>query len=251
MEQREKQTYIFGTRAIIEAVASGKELDKVFIQDGLKNDLFKELISTLTKSQTPYQFVPGQKISRMVAGKNHQGALAVMSNVTYQRIENILPLIFERGETPLLLMLDRITDVRNFGAIARTAECCGAHAIIIPARGSALITADAVKTSAGALHTIPVCREQNLKQTIEYLQESGVQVIGCTEKADEYIYKPDFNLPTTIIMGSEEDGISGEYLKRCDAMVKIPMSGSIASLNVSVSAGVVLYEVIRQRINQK
>jgi 23S rRNA (guanosine2251-2'-O)-methyltransferase len=241
-------TYIYGTRAVIEALNSGKELDKVFIQEGVKNDLFRELMRSLSQAQVPYQLVPIQKINKMAAGKNHQGVVAIYSGVAYHDVENLLPQIFERGEVPLLLILDRITDVRNFGAIARTAECSGVHAIIIPARGSALITGDAVKTSAGALHKIAVCREQNLKHTIEFLTESGLQIVGCTEKTDSLIYTPDYTLPTAIIMGSEEDGISGEYLKRCTAKVKIPMYGTVDSLNVSVSAGVVLYEAIRQRL---
>jgi 23S rRNA (guanosine2251-2'-O)-methyltransferase len=155
--------------------------------------------------------------------------------------------VFESGQTPLVLMLDRITDVRNFGAIARTAECAGVHFIIIPARGAAQINGDAIKTSAGALHRMKVCREDNLKNTIEELKEAGLKVVACHEKTENLIYSADFSQPTALIMGNEENGISGEYLRRSDMQVKIPMAGSIASLNVSVATGIVLFEALRQR----
>ena len=245
-EPRNFDNILFGLHPMLEAIKAGRELDKVMLQDGAQGELIKELKALLTKHNIPYQYVPVEKLNR-ITSKNHQGVIAFVSEVTYQSIENIVPEIFERGEIPLLLLLDRVTDVRNTGAIIRTAECAGVQAIIIPARGSAQLNADAVKTSAGALHTIPICRENNLKETIHYLKECGIQIIGCTEKTEDYLYKVDFAQPTCIVMGSEEDGISSEYLKLCDARAKIPMHGKISSLNVSVSAGVILYEAVRQR----
>lgn len=238
---------IFGTRAVIEAIKAGKEIEKILLQKGLSNQLFNELRQALKTNPVPYQFVPPEKF-RKITDKNHQGVIAFISELHYYKIEDILPEIFERGEVPVLLILDKVTDVRNFGAIARSAECSGVHAIIIPTKGSAQINADAVKTSAGALHRIPVCREDNLKHTIDYLKESGLTVIACHEKTDKLLYDADFKKPVAIIMGSEETGISGEYLKRSDLAVKIPMKGNIASLNVSVATGIILFEVIRQRL---
>ena len=205
-----------------------------------------ELKTLLKKNNIVYQAVPVEKLNRLTRN-NHQGVVCYVSEINYFRIEEIIPQIFEEGRTPLILILDRITDVRNFGAIARAAECAGVDAIVIPSKGAAQINADAVKTSTGALHRIKVCRENNLKDVIEFLKQSGIMIVGCTEKTDDLIYKADFLSPVAIIMGSEEDGISGEYLKRCDQKVKIPMSGKIASLNVSVATGIILYEVMRQR----
>ncbi|HKR05343.1 MAG TPA: 23S rRNA (guanosine(2251)-2'-O)-methyltransferase RlmB [Bacteroidia bacterium] len=236
----------YGIRPVIEAIQSGKEIERIFIQQGLNNSLINELKALLKKNNIIYQAVPAEKLNRLTRN-NHQGVVCFISEVTYYKIEDVVPQIFEEGKIPLLVMLDRVTDVRNFGAIARTAECAGVDAIVIPSKGAAQINSDAIKTSAGALHRIKVCRENNLKEVIEYLKESGIAVIGCTEKTADTIYTADFSLPVAIIMGSEEDGISGEYLKRCDAKVKIPMAGKISSLNVSVAAGIVLFEAIRQR----
>ncbi len=247
MIKKEKSNFIFGTRTAIEAIRAGKEVDKIFIQKGLNNELFAELRKLITDGNIPHQFVPIEKLDR-ITGKNHQGVICFLSEITFYNIENLLPGIYEKGAVPLLLILDKVTDVRNFGAICRTAECSGVNAIIIPTRGSAQINADAVKTSAGALQLIPVCREENLKNTIIFLKESGVQIVACTEKTDDYYYSLDFTQPTAIIMGSEEDGISGEYLKLCDHKAKIPLLGEIQSLNVSVACGVLLYEVVKQRV---
>jgi 23S rRNA (guanosine2251-2'-O)-methyltransferase len=190
--------------------------------------------------------VPLEKINRLTR-KNHQGVFAFISPIDFHNIEDIIPALFEEGKNPLILVLDRITDVRNFGAIARTAECAGVDTILIPEQNAAAINADAIKTSAGALHKVTVCRTWNLKLALQYLKDSGIQLIGCTEKTQDNMYKPDYTPPTAIIMGSEEDGVSPEFLKMCDARAKIPMSGKIASLNVSVATGVILYEAIRQR----
>lgn len=245
-EKEEKNELLFGLRPVIEAIKAGKEIDKIFLQEGLAGPIVSELKSLIKEHNLVFQYVPAQKLSRLTP-KNHQGVVCFISPVAYQSIEDILPLLFEEGKNPLLLILDRITDVRNFGAIARTAECAGVHAIIIPTRGAAQINGDAVKTSAGALHTIPVCRENNLKEIIDFLKDSGVQIIACTEKTDSYHYDVNFTSPTAIILGSEEDGISGEYLKKADAKAKLPMFGKISSLNVSVATGIILYEAIRQR----
>ena len=246
MNNTEEKNYIFGIRAIIEAVNAGKTIDKLFIQKGLHNDLFAELWKLVRLKRINYKHVPLEKINRLTR-KNHQGVFAFISPIDFHNIEDVVPSLYEQGKNPLILVLDRITDVRNFGAIARTAECAGVDAIIIPEQNAAAINADAIKTSAGALHKITVCRTWNLKLALQFMKESGIQLVGCTEKTQDMMYKPDYTPPTAIILGSEEDGVSPEFLKMCDARAKIPMAGKIASLNVSVATGVILYEVIRQR----
>jgi 23S rRNA (guanosine2251-2'-O)-methyltransferase len=243
---REGNQMVFGIRAVIEAILAGKEIEALYIQRGLGGGLLNELKDVLNEYQITGQQVPVEKLNRITM-KNHQGAIAFISPIIYQKIENIIPEVFERGEVPLILVLDSITDVRNMGAIARTAECAGVHAIVIPAKGSAQINPDAIKTSAGALYKIPVCRHDNFMQTVKFLQESGLQLVCCTEKTNDYIYSPDYTAPTAIIMGSEEDGIRNEIIRISDHLAKIPMFGEIESLNVSVSTGVILYEAIRQR----
>lgn len=246
MHNTEEKNYIFGIRAIIEAVNAGKTIDKLFIQKGLHNDLFAELWKLVRLKRINYKHVPLEKINRLTR-KNHQGVFAFISPIDFHNIEDVVPSLYEQGKNPLILVLDRITDVRNFGAIARTAECAGVDAIIIPEQNAAAINADAIKTSAGALHKITVCRTWNLKLAIQFMKESGIQLVSCTEKTQDMIYKPDYTPPTAIIIGSEEDGVSAEFLKMCDARAKIPLAGKIASLNVSVATGVILYEAIRQR----
>lgn len=246
MPNTEEKNYIFGIRAIIEAVEAGKTIDKLFIQKGLHNDLFAELWKLVREKRINYKHVPVEKINRLTR-KNHQGVFAFISPIDFHNIEDVVPALYEQGKNPLILVLDRITDVRNFGAIARTAECAGVDAIIIPEQNAAAINADAIKTSAGALHKITVCRTWNLKLAIQFMKESGIQLVGCTEKTQDDMYKADYTTPTAIIIGSEEDGVSPEFLKMCDARAKIPMAGKIASLNVSVATGVILYEVLRQR----
>ena len=246
MPNTEEKNYIFGIRAIIEAVNAGKTIDKLFIQKGLHNDLFAELWKLVRLKRINYKHVPLEKINRLTR-KNHQGVFAFISPIDFHNIEDVVPSLYEQGKNPLILVLDRITDVRNFGAIARTAECAGVDAIIIPEQNAAAINADAIKTSAGALHKITVCRTWNLKLAIQFMKESGIQLVGCTEKTQDMMYKPDYTPPTAIIMGSEENGVSIEFLKMCDARAKIPLAGKIASLNVSVATGVILHEAIRQR----
>jgi 23S rRNA (guanosine2251-2'-O)-methyltransferase len=211
----EEANLIFGMRAVIEALNAGKDIEKIILQKGLSNELYNQLRQALKGQTIPIQFVPPEKLKR-ITDKNHQGVVAYLTEITYYNAEKLLARVFEKGRIPLILIVDRVTDVRNFGAIARSAECAGVDFIIIPSRGSAQINGDAIKTSAGALHRIKVCREDNLKAVIEYLKESGLQIVACHEKTDTLIYDADFKKPSAIIMGSEENGISGEYLKRSD-----------------------------------
>ena len=249
MDRPQKNTddFIFGIRAVIEAIDSGKEVDKILIKKGLSGDLFKELFEKIREFQVPFQYVPMEKINR-VTRKNHQGVLAFISPVTFYDLENFLPSVFESGKNPLILILDQVTDVRNFGAIVRTAECAGVDAVVIPEKGAARINADAVKTSAGALHFVPVCRTKDLKKSIIYLKESGLKITAATEKSSDNYTNADLTGPTAIIMGSEEKGIEQQLLKLADAQVQIPILGKIGSLNVSVAAGLLVYEAVRQRL---
>jgi 23S rRNA (guanosine2251-2'-O)-methyltransferase len=249
-----KGNIIFGIRPVIEAIKSGKEIDRILLQSTLgSHETIRELKQLARETDIPIQYVPLEKLNK-VTFKNHQGVVAYVSEITYQSLQNVLPTIYEKGEDPLILILDRITDVRNFGAIARTAECAGVHAIVIPLKGSAQINMDAVKTSAGALYNINVCREENLKTAIDLMKSSGIEIISCSEKAmptdrqgSEIYYKADFKKPLAIILGSEENGISPEYLKLSDVTIHIPMAGNTASLNVSVAAGIILFEALKQR----
>jgi 23S rRNA (guanosine2251-2'-O)-methyltransferase len=242
----EKDEYIFGTRAVIEAINTGKNIEKVFIKTGLNNELYQQLISLIKENEIAFQFVPLEKINR-ITRKNHQGVLAFISPIEFTSIEMLLPMIFEKGREPLLLILDQITDVRNFGAIVRSAECAGVDAIIIPEKGMARIGADAIKTSAGALHHVPVCKVPNLFRTVQYLKESGIQIVAATEKANQIYTQGNFKIPLAIVMGSEESGISQTILNISDQQLKIPLLGNIESLNVSVSAALMMYEAVRQR----
>ena len=246
MQQRKKEEFIYGTRAVIEAIEAGKEIERLLIQKDVKNELISELITIARQYNTPYTKVPLEKLNR-VTRKNHQGAVAFISAIQYASLDNIISSTYAQGASPLLLVLDRVTDVRNFGAIARTAECSGAHGIIIPDKGSAQINSDAMKTSAGALNHIPVCRTSSLKKTLLELQENGIQIVACTEKASDLIFTQKLDEPIALLLGSEEDGISDEYLRIADHMAKLPIKGKIESLNVSVAASVVLYEAVRQR----
>lgn len=240
------KSYIFGTRAVIEAIRSGRDLDKIFIQSGLNNDLVRELIQLAKSQGVSFTFVPPQKLA-VFSGKNHQGVIAALAAVHFQSLENIIHKAFSEGKDPFVLILDRITDVRNFGAIVRSAEAAGVDAIVIPEKGNAPVSADAMKTSAGALNHIPVCKSHDLRQTVRELRESGLRVVACTEKAEELVYGISLKGPLALIMGSEEDGIDPDLLRRSDSLAKIPMLGKIQSLNVSVAAGVLLFEAVRQR----
>ena len=247
MDKKEtKNIMIFGTRAIIEGVKAGKDIDKVFLKKGGKNELLNELINNLREREIPFQFVPEQKLNR-ITRKNHQGAIAMISPVTFQKVEDIIPQIYEKGEMPFFIILDGVSDVRNFGAIARTAECAGVHALIIPSKGSAQINADAMKTSAGALHSLPVCRENSLLKTVQLLQNSGIKVVAATEKTQNTLFNSDLNGPVCIVMGAEDTGISNDIIKHADILAQLPIKGKIESLNVSVATGVFVYEALRQR----
>lgn len=237
---------IYGTRAVLEAIHAGKEIEKIMIQSGLSNDLIKELIQTARNRQVPYTFVPAEKLKRL-SSKNHQGVICLLSSVSYASLDNVIDTAYREAREPFLLILDRVTDVRNFGAIARTAECAGVDAIIIGEKGNAPITSDAMKTSAGALNYLPVVREKDLKKTTKYLHDNGVRLIACTEKAERDLYDLELAGPVALIMGSEEDGISDDLLRQADDLVKIPLKGKIRSLNVSVAAGIAVYEVLRRR----
>jgi 23S rRNA (guanosine2251-2'-O)-methyltransferase len=240
---------IYGLRPVIEALKAGKEFDRILLQRDARNEQLRELITLARDAEVVVQQVPAEKLDRLTRS-NHQGVVAFIAMVTYQPIENILMGAFEKGKSPLLVILDRVTDVRNMGAIARTAECAGADAIIVPSRGGAQVNADAIKTSAGALNTIPVHRSDNLKDTIGYLKQSGLKIIAASEHADSEYYDADFAQPVALIMGSEEDGVSPEYLKLADLKVKIPLLGNISSLNVSVAAGILLFEAVKQRMTK-
>ena len=238
---------IYGTRAVMEAIAAGKEIEKVMIQSGLSNDLIKELITTARSRNVPITFVPLEKLKRM-SSKNHQGVICLLAAVSFASLANLIDRAYSEGREPFFLLLDRITDVRNFGAIARTAECAGLDGIVIPEKGSAPITSDAMKTSAGALNHLPVCREKDLKKTLKLLRDNGIRVVACTEKASKDLYEVNLTGPIALIMGSEEDGIGDPLLREADELAKIPMNGRIGSLNVSVAAGVAVYEVVRQKM---
>ncbi len=238
---------IYGIHSVSEALEAGKELDKIIIQRGLKNDTIKTLSRKASELGVPVSQVPLEKLNKLTR-KNHQGIVAFLSAITYASLDHIITQLFNKGKEPFILLLDRITDVRNFGAIARTAECSGVHAIVIPAKGAAQIGPDAVKTSAGALNHLPVCRVKNLKETVRFLQNSGLHIVACTEKTEATLYDVDFKKPVGIVIGSEEDGISNDILRIADDLAAIPMYGRIGSLNVSVATSVIIYEAVRQKM---
>ncbi len=241
-----KSDMVFGIQSVLETLRSGKEIERLLIQKDLDLPEIKQLAIELG---APMSRVPPEKLDRLTR-KNHQGVVCFISPVRYVPVHNVLTQVFEDGQTPLFLMLDRITDVRNFGAIARTAECAGTQALLVPFKGGSQINSDAMKTSSGALNYLPVSREGSILDTLHYLKDSGLQVIACTEKGDDSLYEVDFKLPTVVIMGSEEDGIAESLLKLADRKVRIPLAGKVESLNVSAAAAVVLYEAVRQRESQ-
>lgn len=239
---------LFGTRAVIEAVKSGREIDKIFVQKTLSNQLIKELQTVANDYSIPIQRVPPEKLNR-ISAKNHQGVIAFVSPIEFSSLDNIIDSCYRDAKEPFILILDRITDVRNFGAIARTAESAGVNAIVIPTKNTAAVNADAVKTSAGALNHISVCREPNLLATLKFIKNYGISTVAMTEKAEKSIFDSDLKGPIAIIMGSEEDGISTDLLKEVDYLLKIPMAGKVSSLNVSVSAAIGIFEIVRQRLS--
>jgi 23S rRNA (guanosine2251-2'-O)-methyltransferase len=237
---------IFGLRPVIEAIKAGRQIDRLLVRQGLQGALYHELMTEVRNHNIVYQIVPVERIE-LVTRKNHQGVLAWLSVIEYQNISNLLPIVFEKGEDPLIIALDGVSDVRNFGAIVRSAGCLGAHAVLIPEKGSARITSDAVKASAGALHSVPVCRERSIVRSIGFLRDSGLKVICAVERSGKTASKTDLTGPAVLVIGSEDKGISRELTALADHLVKIPMTGSIGSLNVSVAAGILIYEITRQR----
>lgn len=246
MKEPLKQNTVYGLHPVMEAMNAGKEIEKIFIQKGLRGDTFAELMQLLKQGSIPYQFVPVEKLNR-ITRKNHQGIVAYISPVVFYQIEDVLPGLYEEGKTPFIILLDRITDVRNFGAILRTAECSGVNAVIIPSKNTAQLNSDTIKSSAGAIYKVPICRSENLKLTLDFLKQSGLRIAAATEKAEQTCFHADLTGPVALLLGSEGEGISGEYLKKADLKIKIPVLGEIESLNVSVAAGVLMYEVVRQR----
>lgn len=244
----ERSDYIFGIRAIMEAIDAGKTIDKVLMRRDLGGELAKELLEKIREYDIVMQRVPVEKLNRITM-KNHQGAIAILSPVGYHKLDNVIPELYEEGKTPLVLVLDGITDARNFGAIARSADCAAVDAIVIPERGNASVTSDAVKASAGALFYVPVCRERDTLTAVKKLKENGYLVVGASEKGAKSYVDVDFTVPVAIVMGAEDTGISPEILRQCDSLAAIPILGNIGSLNVSVAAGIMLYEAVRQRLN--
>ncbi|MBQ8959191.1 MAG: 23S rRNA (guanosine(2251)-2'-O)-methyltransferase RlmB [Bacteroidales bacterium] len=247
MEDNYKNNMVFGIHPVLETLNAQKEIEKVFIQAGTRSPELTEIANACRKIGVPVQYVPMEKMNRLTR-KNHQGVVAFICPIEYRSLEYVVQAAFEEARDPFILILDRVTDVRNFGAIARTAYAAGVDAIVIPSKGSALINGDAMKTSAGALSLISVCRVENLKDAIDFLKASGLRVVGLTEKAHESLWNADLTGPLCVMMGSEEDGISPAYLKRLDQHLMIPMPGDIDSLNVSVATGVVCFEVVKQRM---
>jgi len=233
----------------MEAIDAGREIEKLFLLSNLHPGKLRDLKKAATILKIPFQFVPKEKLNRLTR-QNHQGVVAFVSPIEYGKIDNIVPGLYEAGKVPFLLILDKVTDVRNLGSIARTAECAGVQAIILPSHGSAMINADAIKTSAGALNKLDVCRVPNLKETIAYLKESGIKVVAASEKAQKSVYQTDFKKPVAVIMGSEEKGVSEAYLELCNEIVSIPMLGETQSLNVSVATGIILFEGVKQRVSE-
>ncbi|MEZ4795779.1 MAG: 23S rRNA (guanosine(2251)-2'-O)-methyltransferase RlmB [Flavobacteriaceae bacterium] len=242
----ENNSKIFGIRAVIEAINSGKTIDKVFLQKGLRGELFQELENLVRAEEINVSYVPVEKLNRL-SNKNHQGVVALISPIEFYDLDNLVLNVIESGKTPLFLLLDQLSDVRNFGAIIRTAECTGVNGIIIQKKGGAPVTEDTVKTSAGAVFKVPICKVDHIKDAMFHLQASGIKVIAATEKTDNTLYDVSFKEPCAIIMGSEGKGITPSILKFADDTAKLPLLGEIESLNVSVACGAFLYEVVRQR----
>jgi len=240
--------FIYGIRAIQEAIETGTDFHKIFLQKGVTSPLFKALEGQIHDRKIPHSYVPAERLQRITT-QNHQGAIAEISEVGYAAFEETIERILQVKEHPMFLLLDGLTDVRNFGAILRTASCTGVDAVIVPKQGMAPLNKDAIKTSAGAAFTLPVARVDHLKDAVYYLKSSGVQIVSATEKAESLIYNVDFKKASAIIMGSEDIGIHPSLLKLSDNSAKLPMTGNIASLNVSVACGIFLYEVIRQRLD--
>ena len=244
----DKAQYIYGIHAVLEALDAGKDIDKILLSKTLNDQTAHEIADRARALRVPVQRVPVQKIDR-ITRRNHQGVLAMMAAVTYYTVEDLVPQLFEDGGNPFVVVLDGVTDVRNFGAVARTCECAGVSAIVIPDRESVSVNADAVKTSAGALNYLPVCREHNLVNAVKLLRDSGFRIVGTSDKSKMPYTRADYTGPVAIVLGAEDKGISPQIMKLCDTQVLIPEFGHINSLNVSVAGGIMIYEVVRQRLN--
>ena len=242
----ERSDYIFGIRPVLEAIEASKSIDKILIKREINGDLIKDVIAKARENDIPVQRVPNEKLNRITM-KNHQGVIAIVCPVRYHNLDNVIASLYEEGKNPLAIVLDGVTDARNFGAIARSAECAGADFIVIPERGSASVTSDSVRSSAGALFHIPVCREKDLSQAIVTLHSNGYKVVGASEKSAINYTDVDYTVPVAIVMGAEDTGLSSDVLRRCDDLAAIPILGKVGSLNVSVACGVMLYEAVRQR----
>lgn len=238
---------IFGRHPVLEAIQAGKQFDKIFLQRDTRGELEQELRWLCKEREIPLQYVPKERLNRITGG-NHQGVIGYLALLDYYRLEDVVPTIWEKGETPLIMLLDGVTDVRNFGAIARSAEACGVHAIAVPKSGSALINADAIKTSAGALTRLTVCRESSLVTAVAFLQNSGIQVFASDLRAEKYLFDMELVGPTALVIGSEDEGVSTGLLDRATGRFRIPQMGETDSFNVSVASGIMLYEVMRQRM---
>lgn len=242
----ERSDYIFGIRPVLEAMEASKSIDKIMVKRELSGDLLRELLAKARENDIPVQKVPNEKLNRITM-KNHQGVIAIVCPVRYYDLDNLLASLYEEGKTPLGVILDGVTDARNFGAIARSAECAGADFIVIPERGSASVTSDSVRASAGALFHIPVCREKELSKAISQLKDNGYKIVGASEKSAVNYTEIDYRDPVAIVMGAEDTGLSNDVLRKCDELGAIPINGKVGSLNVSVACGVMLYEAVRQR----
>ena len=240
-----RNNLIFGMHPLLEALEAGREIDKILLKRGLRSDEVSRIMALARERIIPRQMVPEERLSRLTRGQ-HQGVIAFVSEIEYTSLEQLIPMIYEQGRSPFVVLLDGLTDVRNFGAIARTAECAGVDALIIPERGSVSVTADAIKTSAGALHRLPVCRVSSIASAVALLQQSGLQVVAASEKASDLYTETDLRLPLGLVLGAEDHGVSTDVLRMVDRIVRIPQVGAIGSLNVSVAAGILIYEVVRQ-----
>ena len=240
-----KNNLIFGIHPLIEALEAGREIDRILLKRGLRSSEVSHITELAKERMIPVQIVPEERLMRLTR-KQHQGVIAFISEIEYTQLEQLIPMLYEAGRAPFVVLLDGLTDVRNFGAIARTAECAGVDALIIPERGSVSVTADAVKTSAGALHRIPVCRVSSIQAAVTLLQESGIQIVAASEKASDIYTESVLSLPLGLVLGAEDHGVSQVVLRRADKIVRIPQAGAIGSLNVSVAGGILIYEVVRQ-----
>ena len=243
-----KTSKIFGLRAVIEAINSESSIDKVFIQKGISGHLMNELMTQIKTNKVAFSYVPVEKLDKLSKYNNHQGAVAQIAPINFHDLDTLVEATLEKEETPMFLLLDQVSDVRNFGAIIRTAECTGVHGIIIQNQGNAPVNAETVKTSAGAAFNIPICKVNHIKDALFILQAAEIQIVAATEKTDDLLFDVDFKKPSAIIMGSEDRGINPSILKMVNAKAKLPLKGNIGSLNVSVACGAFLYEAVRQRL---